>query len=82
MNIGLPILLKDSRGKPSMTHTLVIPAATALLAKFVLSGQDFGYGAIPTIGAQEFGIAFMAIIAPLIYRDKTDKDREAQTNDT
>lgn len=66
--------LKDSRGKESITLTLVITSWLVLLGKYIVSGATIGtFGQQPPMGATEFGAAFALILAPWLHREWTEK---------
>ena len=65
--------LNDSRGRASHTLMFVVVALLVLIVKFAVSGLIlFGYHA-QEIAAQDFGIAFAAILAPWLGREWTEK---------
>ena len=67
-------LLKDTRGKQSITLTLVVPACLLIMAKYAISGMAFGvYGIQPPMTAIEFGTGFMLVLAPFLQREWTEK---------
>lgn len=67
-------LLKDSRGRESMTLSLVVPAWLALLVKFLLAGLTLPVvGAVPPMSATEFGMAIAGIMAIWLGREWTEK---------
>ncbi len=67
-------LLKDTRGKPSITLTLVVPACLLLMGKYAVAGVDLGaYGVQPTMTGIEFGTGFMMLLAPFLQREWTEK---------
>lgn len=67
-------LLKDARGKPSITLTLVVPACMILMAKYIVSGLTLGaYGVQPAMTGIEFGTGFMLLLAPFLQREWTEK---------
>ena len=71
---GIKLSMKDSRGKESITLTMVVIGWAILCAKFLLSGV-----ALPKLGVQqlitpaEFGAAFALVLAPWIGREWTEK---------
>lgn len=70
-------LLKDSRGRESMTLSLVVPAWAALLIKFLLAGITLPVvGAVPAMSAGEFGAAVALVLAIWLGREWTDKNTD------
>lgn len=66
--------LKDSRGRESTTLAFVSAAYAALLIKFVLAGATLPlFGAVPAMGATEFGLAVAGVLAIWLGREWTDK---------
>ena len=67
-------LLKDTRGKPSITLTLVVPACLLLMGKYAIAGFALGaYGVQPAMTGIEFGTGFMLLLAPFLQREWTEK---------
>ena len=67
-------LLKDTRGKPSITLTLVVPACLLLMVKYAIAGFALGvYGVQPPMTGIEFGTGFMLLLAPFLQREWTEK---------
>ena len=70
----LRTLLKDSRGRESMTLSLIVPAWLALLVKFILAGLTLPvFGEVPAMSATEFGIAMAGVLAIWLGREWTEK---------
>ena len=68
-------LIRDARGHPSWTATLVVPAFTALTAKFLAGGFTFPLvGAMPMISGMDYATAAAALLATWVYRDSKDKE--------
>jgi hypothetical protein len=66
--------MNDSRGNPSLTVTLVVPACIVVISKYLVSGVMLGaFGVQPLMTASEFGSGFMMILAPLIAREINEK---------
>lgn len=67
-------LLKDARGRESITLSLVVPSWAALLVKFLLAGIKLPVvGVVPPMSASEFGAATALILAIWLGREWTDK---------
>lgn len=67
-------LLKDSRGKPSLTFTLIVPPYCLVLAKFAIGGLTLGsLGTFPVMSGGELAAALGAIFALWWGREKTEK---------
>lgn len=67
-------LLKDSRGRESVTLSLVAPAWLALLVKFLAAGITLPViGLVPTMSATEFGMALSGVLAIWLGREWVDK---------
>lgn len=67
-------LLKDSRGRESMTLSLVVPAWFALLVKFLAAGLTLPiFGTVPAMSATEFGLAIAGVLAIWLGREWTEK---------
>lgn len=68
-------LIRDARGHPSWTATLVVPAFTALTAKFLAGGFTFPVvGVMPVISGIDYAAAAVALLTAWVYRDAKDKD--------
>lgn len=66
--------IKDSRGKESITLSLVFVSWFVLVIKFVVAGVSLGsLGVMPAMGAGEFGMAAAAILAIWLGREWTEK---------
>ena len=57
--------IRDTNGRESITATVTVIAAHALILRFVFGGF-FG---MPIIGAEEFGIGFAAVMAVWLGRE-------------
>jgi tellurite resistance protein TehA-like permease len=68
-------LLQDSRGRESITLSLVVPAWFVLLVKFVLAGVTLpGVGVtVPPMSATEFGLAMAGVLAIWLGREWAEK---------
>lgn len=67
-------LLKDSRGRESITLSLVVPAWLALLVKFLVAGLTLPVvGVVPAMSATEFGTAMAGVLAIWLGREWTEK---------
>jgi membrane protein YdbS with pleckstrin-like domain len=62
-------LINDSKGCKSWTVTLVVPTALIMVLKFALSGVKIGELVFASVDLTAFGVAFAAVIAPLVARD-------------
>lgn len=70
----LGALLKDARGRESITLSLVVPAWLALLVKFLAAGLTLPVvGAVPPMSATEFGLAMAGILSIWLGREWTEK---------
>ena len=66
--------LKDAEGKKSTTLTFVVVAFVILAVKFLMGGLTLPMlGAVPVIGAGEFGMALTGILAIWRHREHTEK---------
>jgi hypothetical protein len=67
-------LPKDSRGRESITLSLVVPAWLALLVKFLVAGLTLPVvGVVPAMSATEFGMAMAGVLAIWLGREWTEK---------
>lgn len=67
-------LLRDSRGRESITLSLVVPAWFALLVKFLAAGLTLPViGIVPPMSATEFGLAMAGVLAIWLGREWTEK---------
>lgn len=74
----MKLSLKDSRGRESITLTFVAAAYTALLVKFVLAGATLPlFGAVPAMGAVDFGIAVASVLTIWVGREWVGRRAEA-----
>lgn len=70
------MLLTDTRGKKSITLTAVVAGLSILSLKFLVSGMTlWKLGVQPTIGAGEYGAAFLAILAVWAQREYVEKTK-------
>jgi hypothetical protein len=71
------LLLRDSRGNPSWSHTLAVPATIGLTGWFLAGGLDVTIGSLhvltATKSAAEYGIAVGIWLAYLGQREYTEK---------
>ena len=68
--------MTDTRGKRSITLTYISVALAIVTIRFAIGGLTFGsFGQVPVMGVAEFGVAFLAIIAPWMQREWTEKTK-------
>ena len=68
-------LLRDTKGKPSWTLTMIVPGYGALTMKFLASGLTYPIvGTIPVMSGGEFAAAAMVLLAAWVTREATEKD--------
>lgn len=68
------MLLKDTRGKESITLTLVVVSVVVVWVKFAFSGLTLGaMGALPPMDGIEFGTAIGALLGVWWGREHTEK---------
>jgi len=69
-------VLKDARGRESITLFLVVTGVAILFFKTALSGVDLGpLGKQQVVTMSEFGTAFALILAPWLGREWTEKKK-------
>lgn len=67
-------LLRDGRGHPSWTCSLIVPAFAALTAKFLAGGFTLPLvGTMPVITGTDYAAAAGALLATWVARDWNDK---------
>lgn len=72
--------MRDSRDRESQTLTFVAVTWAALVCKFLVAGMNLGpLGAMPAMGASEFGAAVALVLAIWLGREwiKKEKDDDA-----
>lgn len=73
------LLLKDARGHPSWTASLIVPAFLGCLAKFMVAGLSFPIvGAVPSMSGTEFAATAVALLGVWVAREVTDKPLDAK----
>lgn len=72
-------LLKDGRGHPSWTATIVVPSAFAVTQKFLLAGVTIPVvGTFPPMTGGEYAAAIGALLAMWVGREYVDKPLDAK----
>lgn len=78
-------MISDTRGRESITLTIVAVAVIVLICKFAVEGITITSAITPTeviitfssMSAGEFGIAFAAVLAPWLHREwRKDKYKD------
>lgn len=73
-----PRIMRDSRGQPSWTLTMVVPGFFALTTKFLVGGLTFPVvGLIPLMSGLDYAAAAAAILGVWVTREYNDKKLEA-----
>lgn len=68
--------IKDTRGKESITLTLVVTACAILFLKYLVSGASLGpLGVQSAMTGIEFGTAFALCLAPWLQREWVEKTK-------
>ena len=69
-------MFKDTRGKESITLTLVVSAVAILFVKYLVAGVSLGpLGVQSPMTGIEFGTAFALCLAPWLQREWTEKTK-------
>ena len=72
-----PRIMRDSRGQPSWTLTMVVPGFFSLTAKFLVGGLTFPVvGLIPLMSGLDYAAAAAAILGVWVTREYNDKRLE------
>ena len=75
-----PRLLRDSRGVPSWTITMVAPGFFALTVKFLIGGLTIPVvGLMPPMSGMDYAMAVVAILGTWVAREYGDKKLENGT---
>lgn len=69
-----PSLIKDARGNPSITLTLILLTWLVITVKFLFAGLGLPMvGEFPPMTASEYGIAISPLLAGWLGREWTEK---------
>ena len=75
------MLLRDSRGRESTTLTFVTITWAIGTVKFAIGGFTLGmFGASPSVDIAAYGAFFLAILAPWLQREWTEKTKVQNAN--
>ena len=68
------LLLRDTKGKPSWTLTIIVPGYVALSLKFLASGLTYPIvGMLPVMSGGEYAAATMVLLGSWVAREATEK---------
>lgn len=71
------LMLKDSRGNPSITLTFVTVSLVVVVVKFALAGLTLpGLGEVPAMSGVDFAAAAGAVLGIWWGREKTEKETQ------